>query len=448
MLDQRERRNDQAGSEASEALFQRARSVMPSGYTRDLVAAEPHPHYAVRGEGAWLYDVDGNRRLDWVNNFASMIHGHGRPEIIEALTGQIRALMTAVLPTEAEIRLAELLCERIPSIERVRFTNSGTEANAVAVKAARAYTGRPKVAKMEGGYHGQYDLLEASFLPAAPHWGPADRPAPVAHNVGTPQSLLDELVILPVNDIDNSRAILRERAAELAAVILDPWRVQMGIIEPRPDYLAMLREETERLGIVLIFDEVVSLRASYGGAQGMLGVTPDLTTMGKIIGGGVPIGGVGGKAAFMSVFEFAQGARKVKHSGTFTANPLSMAAGFASMSLLTPEVFDALNGRSERLREGLTRAFADVGVTGRVMGSGSISSVLLVDMPVENYRQAAAARAAGHDATVLKLQEYLRAEGLICLRGCFIGSTAMTDADVDFTLAAVRSALKRLRADA
>jgi glutamate-1-semialdehyde 2,1-aminomutase len=430
----------------SRALFMRAQGVMPSGYTRDLVAAKPHPQYAVSADGCWLTDVDGTRRIDWVNNFASMIHGHNRREIVDMIAAQAGRLMTAVLPTEWEVRLAELLCARIPSVERVRFTNSGTEANFVAVKAARAYTGKPKVAKVEGGYHGQYDLLEASFQPKAHQWGDALRPRAVAHNVGTPRSLLDELVVLPLNDIANSREILRAEADHLAAIIIDPWRLQLGVVEPDISFLDMLREESARLGVLLIFDEVISLRASYHGAQGMLGVTPDLTTMGKIIGGGLPIGAVGGRRAIMSVFEMEQGERKVKHSGTFTANPMSMAAGYIAMELLTPEAFATLAAQGDALREGLRRAHHDLNLPGAVTGGASVSSLMLTPRAVRNYRDLAAAMDEGLAETFARLHAYLLDESVMAMRGSFIGSTAISDADIEFTIQAATKALRRLAA--
>jgi glutamate-1-semialdehyde 2,1-aminomutase len=429
----------------SAEIFRRAERVMPSGYTRDLVAAKPHPAYAASADGCWITDVDGHRMIDWVNNFTALIHGHNKREIVEVIATQASRLMSAILPTEWEVKLAELLCERIPSVERVRFMNSGTEANQVVVKVARACTGRSKIAKMEGGYHGQYDLLEASFQPKPPAWGDAKRPRPVAHNPGTPQSLLDELVPLPLNDVDAAREILRERAHELAAVILDPFRLQLGMVEPRRDFLQMLREETARLGILLIFDEVMCLRVGYHGAQGMLGVTPDLTTMGKIIGGGLPIGGVGGKAEYMSIFDIDRVEHRVKHSGTYTANPMSMAAGYLGMSLLTPEVFADLDARSERLREGLRKIVADLGIEGRVVGGSSMSGIFFTNLPVENYRQLAMAAAGGMVERMMTAQKLLLAEGLLTMRGGFVTSTPMTNDDVDFTLAGTRRALARMK---
>lgn len=430
----------------SESLFAQAREVMPSGYTRHMVVTKPYPVYADYGAGCRIVDVEGRSSIDFVNNFTALIHGHGNKEIVAVIAAQAGRLLSAILPTEWEVRLAELLVDRIPGVEQVRFTNTGSEAVMIAVKAARAYTGRPRIAKMEGGYHGQFDLIEASFQPPPGQWGDPARPSVVANNAGTPQSLLDELVLLPVNDIENSRARLRADGSQIAAVIIDPSRLQLGMVEPRQDYLAMLREETTRLGIVLIFDEVIALRHSYHGTQGLLGISPDLTTMGKIIGGGMPIGALGGSIEVMSVFDVDRGEPKVKHSGTFTANPLSMAAGYTGMSLLTREAFDDLAAKGQRLRDGLERVRRDLGIVGRVEGRASFSSLLMTDQPMTNYRELAAVMSSGLLAKMQAYQKLLLAEGVLTMRGGFVGSTPMTNDDIDFTIEAVRRALTKLMA--
>ena len=427
----------------SKSIFERAQRVLPSGYTRNMIVADPHPLYIEGGNGCWVSDVDGNRFIDWVNNFSAQIHGHNKREIVEVITAQASRVQSTTMPSEWEVKLAELLCDRLPGVDKMRFMNSGTEANIIAVKAARAYTGRPKIAKMEGGYHGQFDLLEASFQSSPDNWGDAARPNAVAYQPGTPQSLLDETVILPLNDIENARALIREHAGDLAAVILDPWRLQIGMVEPRRDFIEMLREETAKAGIVLIFDEVWALRLGYHGAQGALGVTPDLTTMGKIIGGGQPIGGLGGFDEFMSVFTLTNGQSKVKHSGTFTANPMSLAAGYAAMALLTPEAFGELDRMGDRLREGLEKIRVDAKLPGRVVGGGSMSVLLMTDAPMENYRQLAAAMGGGLLKRMTIMQRLLLEAGVMTLRGGFVGSTPMTEDDIDFTLDAYRRATKR-----
>lgn len=430
----------------SQRIFERARAVMPSGYTRHLAVAKPYPIYADHAEGCWITDVEGNRKIDWINNFSALIHGHNKREIIDVLSAQAARLMSAVLPTEWEVELAEILCARIPSIERVRFMNSGTEANQIAVKAARAYTGKPKIAKMEGGYHGQFDLLEASFQSTPENWGDPRRPNATAYQAGHPQGLLDLVTILPLNDIAATREILRAEADQLAAVILDPQRLQLGMVQPDLAFLEMLREETERLGIVLIFDEVWTLRAGHGGYQGKIGITPDLTTMGKIIGGGIPVGACGGKRAYMSVFEVDDGDPKIKHSGTFTANPMAMACGTTSLRMLTPDVFDDLAAKGERLRAGLTQIQRDLDLDGVVLGEGSISVLAMTRKPLRNYRELAFAAATDLGARLPVIQKLLAEEQLLTMRGGFVGSTPMTNDDIDFTIAGARRAFTRFKA--
>lgn len=435
-------------TETSGKLFQRAQRALPSGYTRQMAVTDPYPIYVRDGKGCWITDVDGNRFIDWINNFSAQIHGHAHPEILRVINEQAGRVQSTTMPSEWEIMLAELLVDRLPGVDKARFTNSGTEANIIAIKAARAFTGRPKVAKMEGGYHGQYDLLEASYQPTPDKWGPIERPNPVAYQPGTPQSLLDETVILPLNNIEAARTLIREYADQLSCVILDPWRLQIGMVEPRVDFIEMLREETDRADIVLIFDEVWALRFGYRGYQGQIGITPDLTTMGKIIGGGQPVGAIGGLDKIMSVFTLNNGVPQVKHSGTFTANPMTMAAGYTAMSLMTEAEFDRLNGLSERLREGLERLRRKYKLPGGVAGGGSVSTLILSDTPIFDYRSMIAAMMGGLLATFNRMQVLLMEEGVLTLRGGFVGSTVMTVDDVDFTIEAYDRALVRLTADA
>ena len=429
----------------SAALFERAKKVMPSGYTRHMAVTKPHPIYAAQADGCWITDVEGVKRIDYVNNFSALIHGHNKKEIVDIIAQQASRLSSSILPCEWEVKLAELITNRIPGCEEVRFMNSGTEAVMIAIKAARAYSGKSKIAKIEGGYHGQFDLTETSFQPDPSQWGEETAPNSVAYTMGTPQSVLDEVVILPLNNIAAAREILRKNSHDIGAVIIDPLRLQLGLVEPDLDYLEMLREETDKLGIVLIFDEVFSLRCSYRGTQGLKGITPDLTTMGKIIGGGLPIGGLGGKKDVMSVFSIDAGDPKVKHSGTFTANPMSMAAGFVGMSLMTQAAFDELERKGLLLREGLSKTASDLGVTGYVEGVGSLNALIMNEAPIMNYRQLVRAMQNGLLERLSVFHKLLMDEGLLTMRGGFILSTPMTDDDIGFTLKAVARALTKMQ---
>ncbi len=419
----------------SAQLFERARHTMPGGNTRHMITFGPYIIYADRGEGCRLWDVDGNQYIDWVNNFSSHIHGHASPEIISALSEQLKGLMSCILPAEAELELAELLVDRFEGLEQVRFNNSGTEAVMVAIKAARAYTGRSKIMKTEGGYHGQYDLVETSFLPTPETWGDESCPSVLPFAKGTPQSLLDEVVVVQFNKTEATRELIREHADELAAVIIDPIPARLGFTRASKEYLEMLREETRRYGIVLIFDEVFCARAGYNGAQGEIGVIPDLTTLGKIIGGGLPVGAVGGTREVMSVFDNLAGPLKVSHSGTFTANSMTMVAGLTAMRMLTPEVFEKLAGQGKRLRDGLNREMEAAGFIGRANGEASMSSIQLFQQPANTYRDFVHQSGPGYLQRMLRLHRHMLNQGvLMATRGLMVGSTAMSDADIDETI--------------
>lgn len=366
-------------------LYERARKVLPGGNTRTTIYQSPYPPYAARGAGAVIIDEDGQERYDFLNNYTSLIHGHADPDINAAVIDQLQYGTAFAMPTEHEIALAELLVERIPSLERMRFTNSGSEAVMLAVKAARAYTGRPKIAKFEGCYHGSYDVVEVSLASNPSNWGDGD-PVPTAYSYGTPRSVLDEVVVLRFNDTEMAERRISEHKHELAAVLIDPMPLRAGLIPARPDFLQRLRDLCDAHGIVLIFDEVVALRTAYGGAQSLLGVTPDMTTMAKIIGGGFAVGAFGGSAEVMSVFDPSQGAPRAPHGGTFNANPITMVAGLVAMRKLTREEFDRLDRLGAMLREGLAEAMDGARVRGQVTGMGSLAQIHLHDRPLSDYR--------------------------------------------------------------
>src|SRR5215813_828827 len=291
----------------SAALFARAQGVLPGGNTRTTVYMAPYPPYAAFGEGCFVTDVEGDRRLDCLNNYTSLIHGHAHPAIVEAASRRLAQGSSFPLPTPEEIDLASLLCERLPSAEHVRFTNSGSEAVMMAVKGARAFTRRPKIAKFEGAYHGSYDYVEVSLGSTPETWGSLAAPASTAYSRGTPPSVLADVVVLPFNHAEHAVARIEREARHLAAVLVDPVPNRIGLVPAQTEFLRALRDVTRAHGIVLIFDEVISFRVGYHGAQGAFGVTPDMTTLGKIIGGGFPVGAVAGRADVMAVFDPTRG---------------------------------------------------------------------------------------------------------------------------------------------
>lgn len=369
----------------SAQLHERAKRVLPGGNTRTTVHMDPYPAYARQGRGAVVIDAEGQERIDFLNNYTSLMHGHADPEINAAVMAQLEAGTAFAMPTQHEIELAEILAERVPSVEQVRFTNSGTEAVMMAIHAARAYTGRPMIAKFEGSYHGSYDFAAVSTVVPRDVWD-ADEPPSTPYAAGTPSGVTDFVKVLRYNDLDMMERVLERHRNDLAAVLIDPMPWRMGLIAGEREFLDRLREMTRSFGIVLIFDEVISLRASHGGAQALLGVTPDLTTMAKIIGGGFPVGAVGGSAEVMSVFDPRGGKPKVPHGGTFSANPITMVAGVTSMRKLTEQESARMEALGAYIREGLAEALDGARIPGQVTGAGSLFGVHLHDRQLTDYK--------------------------------------------------------------
>jgi glutamate-1-semialdehyde 2,1-aminomutase len=423
-----------ARSAASAALYRRARESLPGGNTRTTVFMSPHPVYAARGEGCRIIDADGVSRIDAIANFTALIHGHAHPVINEAVARQL-ALGTAFgMPTESEIDLAELLKGRVASIDMIRFTNSGTEAVMMALKAARAFTGRPKIAKCEGAYHGSYDYAEVSLETQPDQWLANDPPS-TAYAAGTPQGVLSDVVAIPFNDTAASGEILHRHGREIAAILVDPMPNRAGLVAPDPDYLRMLRNVADEIGALLIFDEVITFRLGYHGAQGLFGIRPDLTVLGKIMGGGFPVGAVGGRADVMAVFDPSRGKPKLPHGGTFSANPVTMRAGQAAMQLLDQATFTRLDVMGERIRQGLRDAFARHGIPGQATGAGSLIKVHFTDRPIQDYRSAfprpdEKERLNGFVTGLMNHGVIVAGYGLLAL------STPMVDADIAFMLEA------------
>lgn len=421
----------------SRSLFERALAVMPGGNSRHTVYFPPYPIYAARGEGARIIDVDGVSRLDLINNYSSLIHGHCHPEVTAAIVRQAAQLTAISLPTEAEVELAEILCARLPSVEQVRFANSGTEGVMMAIKAARGYTGRRLIAKIEGAYHGSDDTAAVSTYPHPSKWAPPEAGVGVAEPGSGPGAAAD-VITLQMNDVEGARAILRAHAGELAGVLIDPLVKNLGYQPASIPFLTMLREETRAAGAMLIFDEVYSLRLGYGGAQDALGVKADITALGKIIGGGLPVGAVGGSAEILgTVFDPRGGKAKVSHGGTYNANPLTMAAGAVSMRLFDQAAFDRLSKLGDRLRLGLTDAIKTAGVEASVRGATSMVGLFHGPGGGTTYRELTAARAktpAGRSKAELFFRHMLNNGVLMGAPGFFVLSTALTEADIDFVI--------------
>ncbi len=427
----------------SRRLFERARKVMPGGNTRTTVFIEPFPIYAARGEGCRVWDVDGNAYYDCINNFTAMIHGYGHPEVTAAVIDQMPHGTAFGAPTESEIELAELLVGRLPSVEQIRFANSGTEAVMMAIKAARAFTGRPKIVKIEGAYHGSYDFAEVSLDSSPANWG--DLPASTPYARGTPRGVLDDVIAVPFNDVQALRAVFAAHGEAIAGVLIDPMPNRAGLIPARKDYLDAMAEVARAAGALVVFDEVISFRLGHSGAQGLWDIAPDLTALGKIIGGGFPVGAVGGRAEVMAVFDPTQGKPALPHGGTFTANPVTMRAGLAAMKALTPESFARLDRLGALLREGIVASLARHGLAGQCVGLGSLFKVHFTALPVTDYRSVYPGPAERKKLDAF--HKGLLDRGVLSASyGLFALSTPMTEGDGQAILSAIDGTLGEIAA--
>jgi len=366
--------------------FREANRYIPYCTSKANLYMLPHPLCLKGGSGCWATDLEGVSRLDCINSFTALIHGHAFPPVVRALTEQLSCGSNFSFPTAAELSLAKLMVERVSSIEQIRFGNSGTEAIMMAIKAARAYTGRHRIAKFEGAYHGYYDDIQVSSNSKPPHWGPQDAPASLASTGGIPEHRVQETLVLPWNDSDSTERLIIQHKDELAAVIVDPLANRMGFLPPKPGFLEHLREVTRTYGILIIFDEVISFRIAYGGAQARYGGDPDLTAFGKIMGGGFPIGATGGKKEIMAVFDPGTKGPRILSGGTFSANPISMTAGLAAMQALDQKAFLRLEEMGNHIRNRLNDLFKRSGQSGQVTGEGSLFRVMMVDRPIRSYR--------------------------------------------------------------
>jgi glutamate-1-semialdehyde 2,1-aminomutase len=424
----------------SHRLYEEACKYIPGGTSRVHYFYDPFPIYARSGSGCHLTDVDGVERLDFVNNMTSLIHGHAHPVILAAIGEQMQRGTAWSEPGEEEVLLARHLVERVPSIERIRFGNSGTENVMLAIKLARAFTGRHKIAKFEGFYHGYYDYVQVSVKSAPSNWGPESAPTSVPNSGGLSPAILDEVVAVPFNNLDVLEQLLARHGRDISALLVDPLATQAGSPIPARGFLDQVTELARHHGIVLIYDEVVSFRLGYGGGQERYGGTPDLTALGKIIGGGLPIGAVGGRADIMALLDPSRGAPKVLSGGTFSANPLTMAAGLAAMQLYSRAEVERLNALGARMRDALNALFASRGERMCAGGDGSLVRILLMDEPPRDYRQFQ--RDSGPAKRLATIHGRMLDEGVIITRmGSACLSTPMRDGDADAFVHALDRAL-------
>ena len=428
----------------SRAHAETARQCIPAGTSRSLLRHTPFPFYVAEADGICSTDLDGNRRIDCHNNYTTMIHGHGHPQIQSAVREQLARGTSFSAPGAQEYAFVEHLCERIRSVEQVVFNNSGTEAVMVALRIARAYTGRNRIGKFEGAYHGSSDFVMV---------GGHDLPAPddpvrvsTAHAdvAGLPSAATEDVVLMRYNDSDAVREAVSRYGDTLAAIIVEPILGAGGVIPADPEFLNTLRSETERAGIVLICDEVITLRHAVGGAQGYYGLDPDLTTMAKTIGGGFPVGAVGGRAEVMRVLNDPNDGGTVANLGTFSANPISIVAGFAAMQLLDEAAIARVNALGDQARAGLSAAIERHGAPAQVSGAGSLFQVHWTTTPLIDGRGPATADMEKNLLTFLGMCN----RGVqLSMRGIGALSTPMQATDIDAVIDAFDATLGEMASD-
>ena len=421
----------------SKTLFDVAQQVIPGGVNSPARAFGPvggDPLFIVKGEGARIVDADGKSYIDFVGSWGPLILGHAHPEIVAAVNAVVAEGTSFGAPTEIEVKMAQLVTEIVPSVEMVRMVNSGTEATMSAIRLARGHTGRNKIVKFEGCWHGHADSFLIQAGSSALTMG-----APSSPGV-TPGTAADSITV-PFNDLEAVEKAVVENRDAIAAVIVEPVAGNMGVIPPAPDFLQGLRDVTAEMGIVLIFDEVITgFRVSPGGAQELYGVTPDLTTLGKIIGGGLPVGAFGGKREIMS--DISPLGKMVSQAGTLSGNPLAMTAGYETLKRLqVPGVYDALEAKAQALETGILENLKALGLKYQTNRVGSIMTLFFTEAPVTSFE---AANACDQDLFARYFREMVN-RGIYLAPSQFEAafvSLAHSDADIDATIKANYEALK------
>jgi len=436
-------------SARSAELYARACEAIPAGVNSTARARwsgwDPYPLFVERGEGAYLYDVDGNVYIDYLLGLGPMILGHRPPRVTAAVVEQIQNRGTVfALPTAQEALLAEKIIRAVPSVDQVRLCNTGTEAVIYGLRLARAFTGRDKVIRFEGMYHGFSDAVYWSKHPHLEDAGPDHRPIAVPQGPGLSKAAGESLIILPWNDIEALRAAVLREGDSIAAILTEPVMCNTGCILPEPGYLEAMREIADSRGIVLIFDEVITgFRLSFGGAQGLYGIKPDMTVFAKGLGGGFPVAALGGRREIMRLV--ADGT--VSMAGTYSANGIAVAAANAALDELgAPGKYDALFERCRRFYDGLASIFKRHGLPAYVVGLGPVLQVWFAERPIRNYRDAA--RYANHEI-FRRWWEGMLERNVLFHPGAFENlfvSFAHSEEDIERTLAAADQVAAELRA--
>ena len=426
--------------ERSKTAFARAKRLMPGGVNspaRAFGGVGGEPIFFERGAGAYVFDVDGNRYIDYIGSWGPLILGHAHPDILAAIEAAARRGTTFGAPTEAESDLAEMIIDAVPSVEKVRLVSSGTEATMSAIRLARGFTGRDLLVKFAGNYHGHVDSLLVAAGSAAATLGAPNSP-------GVTPAVAHDTIVLQYNDPAGLAAAFDRYSSQIAAVIVEPVAGNMGCVKASVEFRTALRELTLQHGALLIFDEVISgFRVAYGGAQAVLGIKPDLTTLGKIVGGGLPLGAYGGRA---DVMDHILPVGKVFQAGTLSGNPLATAAGIATLRILRDtQPYARLQQLSTRLAAGLEAACKAVGVECAVGWFNSIFTLFFSPQAVVDWPTASRCDTALYGRYFWEL--IARGVYMPCSQfECVFVSTAHTEHDIDATIAAAREALAKAKA--
>lgn len=418
--------------------YARAQSVMPGGVAKGAYFHPPYPLYLASGEGCYVTSLDGQRLLDFRGHHTAAVLGHGHPSVVAAIQAQIERGIALGGPTEVEYDLALELTRRVPSLERVRFTSSGSEATLHVLRLVRGWTGRHKIAKFEGAYHGSIDAVEVSVNPPLDLAGPADMPHAVPGVKGLAPSSAENTVVLPYNKPEAVARLLEQHRDELAAVLLDP---RAGIMPIDFDFIRYVRQITHELGLLLVLDEVVAFRLGPGGLQGLCDIRPDLTIFGKIVGGGFPIGVFGGRADLMNLLDGTRGSTGFFQSGTFNGHPVALAAGLATLRALTPEAYNHLNHLGEELHRQTNALFVRLEIPAQAVGDGSLFSIHFTAQPIRDYRALRTADVALAQDIFLRLLS----DGVLLAQGLTMNalSLSMDQSHVEMFVTTLERALRQ-----
>ncbi|KRF18577.1 glutamate-1-semialdehyde 2,1-aminomutase [Paenibacillus sp. Soil787] len=422
----------------SSAAFQEAKKIIPGGVNSPVRAFKSvglTPLFMEKGSGSRVTDIDGNTFIDYVGSWGPLIVGHAHPVVLEAIKSTAEKGTSFGAPTLLETEMAKLVIERVPSIDMVRMVNSGTEATMSALRLARGFTKRDKIMKFEGSYHGHADALLIKAGSGVATLGLPDSP-------GVPNSVASNTITVPYNDLASVKLVFEKFGEEIAAIIVEPIAGNMGVVPPAEGFLQGLRTITQQYGSLLIFDEVMTgFRVHKHCAQGLYGVTPDLTCLGKVIGGGLPVGAYGGR---LDIMEQIAPAGPIYQAGTLSGNPLAMAAGFATLSLLDePNVYEELERKSAKLEAGFAGNAAEFGVASTINRVGSMICPFFTEQTVTNYDIAKTSDLAKFNAYFGHLLDLGVSVAPSQFEGMFV-STVHSDEDIDATIDAHREALKRL----